>query len=675
MVLFCSSHKVLKIRRRCEGGYLKRSNIVMTHCLLLAGVDLAAQQLSISGTVGDSRGVVPGVDITLRSPEGARSETRTDGEGKYKFDGLRSGPYELSFVREGFETTVRTVTLAGESSTVDVTLALGRIATSVEVTDTAGKTTGSRMDVPDRDIPSQISVVTQQTLREQGLNDLASALENVSGVSVQVQYGVYEWYTVDGFAQQSGNDFLYIDGMTLTGNRPQTQLDNIEEVQVLKGPNAVLYGGAGASQGGMVNVIRKKPQATPVAELLYRGGRFGKNDIAGGAAGSIFGMDRLLYRVDAGDSHIGGWRDAGSHRVNASPDLLWLINRRMRISFNESFTRDHYDMDAGVPLGVLAIPHFPLDRRFNPPWDFEAFRAWENNIVFSANLTNRLELRNSFFHARNNDQYLDSETLTYMPALNELTRTELYYKHHRRPMQDQTDVLGTYDVFGMRHKFMIGYDYEDQYNYTDRTTPVGTTSISNLVIAPIDLASFLSPGYVDSATAPAGFPVARRDHTDQSIHAAYWQDQINVVRRFRINVAGRYDDWKRVAHNDPYLNNVFLSRGPDTGWVHQTAFDYRAGAVFTLFRGYELYFSSATSFHPLTTIPANNAVLLPGRSRSYEAGQKWQMLQRRLIVNAAFRRILYYNLLIPLGAGLYDQAGKADSNVADVDLDGDLGRS
>ena len=49
-----------------------------------------------------------------------------------------------------------------------------------------------------------------------------------------------------------------MDGMTLTGNRPQTKLDNIEEVQVLEGPHAVLYGGAGASQGGMISVIRKK---------------------------------------------------------------------------------------------------------------------------------------------------------------------------------------------------------------------------------------------------------------------------------------------------------------------------------------------------------------------------------------------------------------------------------
>jgi iron complex outermembrane recepter protein len=345
----------------------------------------------------------------------------------------------------------------------------------------------------------------------------------------------------------------------------------------MKGPNGVLYGGAGASMGGMVNVIRKKPQATPTADLVYRGGRFGRNDVAGGASGSIF--VHFLYRVDGGSSHTDGWRGAGSNRLNGSPDLLWLINRRMRVSINESLTQDHYDMDAGTPLALLDVPGFPLNRRLNPPDNFERFKSWETNIVFSANLTNRLELRNSFFNARNSDQYLASETLAYLPALDEVTRTDLYYKHYYRPKQDQTDLIGTYDFLGMRHKIMLGYNYEDQYVWTDRTTPIGTTSISNIAIAPINLAAFLSPGWVDPAAPVTGFPVARKDYINQAINAESWQDQINVTKRLRVNLTGRFDDWKRWARSDAYNNSVFVSTGPRTGVVDQQAYDYRYGAV------------------------------------------------------------------------------------------------
>jgi iron complex outermembrane recepter protein len=632
-----------------------------------------AQQFSISGTVTDAQGLVAEATVTLTSPSGSKSQAQTDDLGKFTFDNLVAGPYELAFSKKGFAPAVRATVLVGESATVDVTLSLAGVYSSVDVTDTASNSTASRMDVPDRDLPTQVSTVTQRIIQEQGLNDVATALENISGASVQVQYGVYEWYTLDGFAQQTGNDFLYIDGMTLMGNRPQTQLDNVEEIQVMKGPDGVLYGGAGASMGGMVNVIRKKPQATRTADLLYRYGRWNRNDVAGGTSGTFFGLSRLLYRLDGGYSHADGWRDAGSDRGNVSPSLLWLISSRMRISFNESLSHDNYDMDAGVPIALLDTPGFPLNRRLNPADNFEHFRSWENNIVFSANLTNRLELRNSFFHARNNDQYLDSETLNYVATTNTLDRTDLYYKHYYRPMQDQTDIIGTYDLFGMRHKFMVGYEYEDQYDWTDRTAPVGTTSISNIVIAPIYIPAFLSPGWVDPATPITSLPTVRKDYIDQAINAESWQDQITVTKRLRINLTGRYDDWKRVARDDPYSNGVLVSRGADMGWVHETAYDYRYGAVYTPFGGYELYASTATSFHPVNTIPTNGAILLPGRSKSYEAGQKWQTLHRRLIVNAAFRRIIYYNLLIPLGGGNYDQAGKADANVADLDVDGDLG--
>jgi hypothetical protein len=111
---------------------------------------LGAQQLSISGTVRDAHGVVADASATLRSPAGTRSLDKTDSTGQYHFDRLVAGPYELSIAREGFEPVTRTLSLTAESRVVDIALSVGGIATSVDVTDVAGKTTGSRMQVPDR---------------------------------------------------------------------------------------------------------------------------------------------------------------------------------------------------------------------------------------------------------------------------------------------------------------------------------------------------------------------------------------------------------------------------------------------------------------------------------------------------------------------------------------------
>jgi hypothetical protein len=120
-------------------------------------------------------------------------------------------------------------------------------------------------------------------------------------------------------------------------------------------------------QGTMVNVNRKKTQANRTTDCMYRGGRFDLNEVACGSAGKVFNLSRLPYRIGAGYSYLSGWRDAGWKRANVSPDLMWPINNRMRIAFNESLSNDHYDIDAGEPIAILDIPGFPLNHRFNPP--------------------------------------------------------------------------------------------------------------------------------------------------------------------------------------------------------------------------------------------------------------------------------------------------------------------
>ncbi len=531
------------------------------------------------------------------------------------------------------------------------------------------------MDIADREVPTQISVVSQQTIREQGITDLAGALENVSGVTTQLQYGVYEWYTIGGFTQQSGNDFLFIDGMTRTGNRSATQINNIEEVQVFKGPNAVLYGGAGASQGGSVNVIRKKPQALREHDVFYRYGQWGMNQVGGSTTGQVFGLSRLLYRVDAAFWHADGFRQAGALRRNVSPSLTWLITDRIWISTNQTFITDKYDLDAGVPVNVLAIPGFPLDRRFNPATDFQRTREWQNQIVFHFNITNRLQFRNSFFKDRIRDQYLNAETLSYNPATDLLSRTELYFQHNRRPVQDQTDIIGDYRFLGLRHRFLIGYDYEDQKNFTNRTGVAPNTSTSTgLPIPPILLSDFLKPGFVDPAPIYTRFPRTRVDHSTQATNAFMWQDQIDITQKLRINVSGRYDDWKRRTHNDSYDNDVFVSRGPEANQKHQTFYSYRAGAVYNFSQAHSVYFSSSSTFQPVTTISADNRQFDPKKSRSYDVGYRYFAFRNRMTATLGLRKINNRGDLVNVGPMLFEQVGRSSSKVVDFDLEGQLGR-
>jgi iron complex outermembrane recepter protein len=643
---------------------------------------LLAQELRIFGTVDDGTGVLTDATVSLRDPIGVTRQITTDSAGQYIFDGLRAGAYEITAIREGFISATRALTLTGESRIVDITLQVSGVATSIEVTGIAGRSTASGMDIPNREVPNYIATVPSRVLQEQGINDLPAALENISGVMTQVQYGVYEWYTIGGITQQSGNDFLYVDGMTLTGNRSATQLNNIEEVQVFKGPNSILYGGSGAGQGGMVNLIRKKPQAVPVHDIQYRFGRWGLQEVAVGTAGAVFGLGRLMYRVDAGFSHRDGWRQNGANRFNVSPALTWLITDRMRVTTIQALIRDRYTLDGGVPTPLTFRQGFPFDRKLNPEGDFQLTRDWQNELVYSWNVTNRLTLSNAFFTRKNRDQYLDAEGLSYNPALDQVNRTILYFQHNRRPIQDEADVTGDYNLWGMRHRFLGRYEYSRQHNFSNRTAPQPGQNDSGaaLPLPPVPVPAFIDGTWVDPAPRYTVFPITRVDFSTNRFHGAVLQDQVNPVRWLGFNFTVSRRKYRRNTHNDAYDNGRLLSVGNNTLIRNNTRSNYRVGVALIpqegwgrFIRGFQPYFSYNDSFNPVNQVQADGRPLDPVLNKSVEIGNKWQGFGNRLSVLTAVRRIQDRNRVVNLGMQMFDQIGTTTTYNADVDIQGNIG--
>jgi iron complex outermembrane recepter protein len=158
--------------------------------VILFASESAAQQLSLSGTVRDTSGVVPDATVTLSSAGTEVASTKTDQSGTYRFSGLSAGSYEVAAAMPGFETAVRSVALRADASAVDFSLAVGRVSSSVTVTAAVGRATATRLPVSNIDVPAQVSVVSQELIAQQGLNTVGDALRNASGVQSFRWYGV-----------------------------------------------------------------------------------------------------------------------------------------------------------------------------------------------------------------------------------------------------------------------------------------------------------------------------------------------------------------------------------------------------------------------------------------------------------------------------------------------------
>ncbi len=111
----------------------------------------------------------------------------------------------------------------------------------------------TKTEAPLRDIPQTVNVVTADVMRDQRANSMQDALKNVPGVSFSTGDGQRDQVSIRGFSAIADQ---FVDGIRDDALYFR-DLSNVDRVEVIKGPAAVLYGRGSA--GGLINRVTKKP--------------------------------------------------------------------------------------------------------------------------------------------------------------------------------------------------------------------------------------------------------------------------------------------------------------------------------------------------------------------------------------------------------------------------------
>ena len=166
--------------------------------------------------------------------------------------------------------------------------------------------------------------------------------------------------------------------------------------------------------------------------------------------------------------------------------------------------------------------------------------------------------------------------------------------------------------------------------------------------------------------------IVRETFGTNRIHAFFWQDQIDLHPKLKVNVAGRFDDFNRERHR------IFTD---DPGTVvgiqtrNESAYTYRAGAVFVPVPEHQIYFNTSTSFTPVIDVPENGDELKPQHGRGFEVGYRTQALNGRVQADFAWYHITQNNLVFAETLTTVNQAGEQRSQGIDVDVNADLGQA
>ncbi len=128
--------------------------------------------------------------------------------------------------------------------------------------------TASRTDVIAKEAPASITVITREDILRKGSENILDALRGTAGVSIQ-GIGTAGRKAISLRGMKSKHTLILIDSKRISSTNdsfgPNTDyqydwvpLEQIERIEVVRGPMSVLYGSD--ALGGVINIITRKPQ-------------------------------------------------------------------------------------------------------------------------------------------------------------------------------------------------------------------------------------------------------------------------------------------------------------------------------------------------------------------------------------------------------------------------------
>ncbi|PPC93140.1 MAG: TonB-dependent siderophore receptor, partial [Methylotenera sp.] len=200
----------------------------------------------------------------------------------------------------------------------------------------------TKTDTELRDVPQAISVITQDQIKDQSVQSIAEAVRYVPGVQAAQGEGNRDALIFRGNA--TTGDF-FLDGVR---DDVQTYRDvyNTDRVEVLKGPNGMIFGRGGA--GGAINRVSKEAGWDPISEIQASYGAFDQRRVQVDFGQAI--NDVAAFRINAVHENSNSYRDGVElKRYGVTPTITIKPTDKTKITLGVEYFKDEHTSDRGVP--------------------------------------------------------------------------------------------------------------------------------------------------------------------------------------------------------------------------------------------------------------------------------------------------------------------------------------
>ncbi|MGI8438206.1 MAG: TonB-dependent receptor [Chthoniobacterales bacterium] len=243
----------------------------------------------------------------------------------------------------------------------------------------------TRLPIPEENSPASVSVITSEQIDETQTQRVADALRDVPGLSV-VQTGAPGQLTsVFTRGLRSEHTQVRLDGIPINQglqgafNFADLTVDDIDRIEVVRGPQSTLYGPRALA--GVIQIFTRRGNGTPTGSFSVEGGSFGTVREAFASSGSWQQFD---YSVGLSRLDTDNERPNDQYRLSSGiANVGWSPNERLRIG--SLFT---YSLaDTGNPNSIFNPKRFDnfLTERWliGPRIDFKPVDWWQHQLIVS----------------------------------------------------------------------------------------------------------------------------------------------------------------------------------------------------------------------------------------------------------------------------------------------------
>jgi iron complex outermembrane receptor protein len=523
-------------------------------------------------------------------------------------------------------------------------------------------TVGTRTDTPIMDVPQSIQVIPRQVIEDQGETSFNDVLRNVSGVS-QAGDGRID---IRGFRATDNiltNGARNDRGGAFDSQGPSTRnitLENVEQIEVLKGPASVLYGSG--QPGGTINITTKQPKKDPGYELKATIGNFSFYRPSIDLTGPLTQDKRITYRFNAFYENSRSFVDfVSSENFGLFPVVRFELGRNTTLTFDGSYRRETgIPRPFGLPVQGTALPN-PLGEisrslfTGEPDFDRREFEEFSISYRLEHQFSDDWSIKNSFRFNSLTDRLREAAFDALEADNRTILRTFVESRARQENYNVQADVIGKVKTGIVEHDLLFGAEFNRGIGAF--RNPLRGAASSLDIFAPVygDLSGLepLQPNF-DSVETGTSFGL-------------YAQNLLSIGKKVKVLLGGRYD-WSYLSGRDNITDETFTE--DPVG-----AFSPRIGIVYQPIEPVSLYGSFSRSFLPSFGVDRLGNPFEPVIGQQFEVGVKGEFFKGKAFATLSAFDITRRNDFVPDPVDPENfeiQVGEIRSRGIEFDLTGEL---